>query len=138
MQKDVVERVAKETHEEVRGEGAVHDRHHDRDPAGLHRGGRDRVPGASSSPSGPTTSPRPSWPSPATTPGGSCPGYVDRKIYKEDPFVSIDQEGVGEMMKMGVERGRKVREGPGAGHLRRARRRAGARSSSATRSAWTT
>jgi pyruvate,orthophosphate dikinase len=42
--------------------------------------------------------------------GKFLPGYVDRKIYKEDPFVSIDQEGVGEMMKMGVERGRKVRK----------------------------
>jgi pyruvate,orthophosphate dikinase len=42
--------------------------------------------------------------------GKFLPLYVDRKIYKEDPFVSIDQEGVGEMMKMGVERGRKVRK----------------------------
>jgi pyruvate,orthophosphate dikinase len=42
--------------------------------------------------------------------GKFLPGYVDRKIYKEDPFVSIDQEGVGEMMRMGVERGRKVRK----------------------------
>jgi pyruvate,orthophosphate dikinase len=42
--------------------------------------------------------------------GKFLPGYVDRKIFKEDPFVSIDQEGVGEMMRMGVERGRKVRK----------------------------
>ena len=42
--------------------------------------------------------------------GKFLPMYVDRKIYKEDPFVSIDQEGVGEMMKMGAERGRKVRK----------------------------
>jgi pyruvate,orthophosphate dikinase len=42
--------------------------------------------------------------------GKFLPMYVDRKIYKEDPFVSIDQEGVGEMMRMGVERGRKVRK----------------------------
>ena len=42
--------------------------------------------------------------------GRFLPGYVDRKIYKDDPFVSIDQEGVGEMMRMGVERGRKVRK----------------------------
>ncbi len=57
--------------------------------------------------------------------GKFLPTYVDRKIYKEDPFVSIDQEGVGEMMTMGVERGRKVTEEPGARHLRRARRRPG-------------
>ncbi len=42
--------------------------------------------------------------------GKFLPGYVDRKIFKEDPFVSIDQEGVGEMMRMGVERGRRVRK----------------------------
>jgi pyruvate,orthophosphate dikinase len=42
--------------------------------------------------------------------GKFLPTYVDRKIYKEDPFVSIDQEGVGEMMRIGVERGRKVRK----------------------------
>jgi pyruvate,orthophosphate dikinase len=42
--------------------------------------------------------------------GKFLPLYVEHKIYKEDPFVTIDQEGVGEMMKMGVERGRKVRK----------------------------
>jgi pyruvate,orthophosphate dikinase len=42
--------------------------------------------------------------------GKFLPAYVERKIYKEDPFVSIDQQGVGEMMRMGVERGRKVRK----------------------------
>ncbi|MFB3817696.1 MAG: pyruvate, phosphate dikinase [Candidatus Methylomirabilales bacterium] len=42
--------------------------------------------------------------------GKFLPAYVERKVFKEDPFVSIDQEGVGEMMRMGVERGRKVRK----------------------------
>ena len=42
--------------------------------------------------------------------GKFLPLYVEHKIYKEDPFVTIDQEGVGEMMKMGIERGRKVRK----------------------------
>ncbi|NLD28213.1 MAG: pyruvate, phosphate dikinase [Myxococcales bacterium] len=34
--------------------------------------------------------------------------YVDRKILPGDPFVSIDQAGVGKLMKIGVELGRKV------------------------------
>jgi pyruvate,orthophosphate dikinase len=35
--------------------------------------------------------------------------YTARGILGADPFVSIDQQGVGELIKIGVERGRKVR-----------------------------
>ena len=35
--------------------------------------------------------------------------YVDQNIYEKDPFVSIDVEGVGELMKIAAERGRKTR-----------------------------
>jgi pyruvate,orthophosphate dikinase len=35
--------------------------------------------------------------------------YTSRGILAVDPFVSIDQEGVGELVRIGVERGRKVR-----------------------------
>jgi pyruvate,orthophosphate dikinase len=35
--------------------------------------------------------------------------YTARGILSADPFVSIDQQGVGELVKIGVERGRKVR-----------------------------
>jgi pyruvate, orthophosphate dikinase len=35
--------------------------------------------------------------------------YTARGILKVDPFVSIDQQGVGELVKIGVARGRKVR-----------------------------
>jgi pyruvate,orthophosphate dikinase len=35
--------------------------------------------------------------------------YTARGILKVDPFVSIDQQGVGELVRIGVERGRKVR-----------------------------
>lgn len=34
--------------------------------------------------------------------------YVDKKILPGDPFISIDQAGVGKLMKIGVELGRKV------------------------------
>jgi pyruvate,orthophosphate dikinase len=35
--------------------------------------------------------------------------YEEQGIYHTDPFVSIDVEGVGELVKMGVEGGRKAR-----------------------------
>jgi pyruvate,orthophosphate dikinase len=35
--------------------------------------------------------------------------YTDKGIFAVDPFVSIDRDGVGELIKIGVERGRKVR-----------------------------
>jgi pyruvate,orthophosphate dikinase len=35
--------------------------------------------------------------------------YTARGILPSDPFVSIDQQGVGELVRIGVERGRKVR-----------------------------
>jgi pyruvate,orthophosphate dikinase len=35
--------------------------------------------------------------------------YTARGIIPGDPFVSIDPEGVGELVRIGVERGRKVR-----------------------------
>jgi pyruvate,orthophosphate dikinase len=35
--------------------------------------------------------------------------YTARGILPADPFVSVDREGVGELVKIGVERGRKVR-----------------------------
>ncbi|APX86639.1 MAG: pyruvate, phosphate dikinase [Methylobacteriaceae bacterium] len=37
--------------------------------------------------------------------------YTQKGILSVDPFVSIDQEGVGELVKIGAERGRKTRAG---------------------------
>ncbi|HWM82863.1 MAG TPA: pyruvate, phosphate dikinase, partial [Pseudolabrys sp.] len=36
--------------------------------------------------------------------------YTERNILKVDPFVSLDREGVGELIRIGVERGRKTRD----------------------------
>lgn len=36
--------------------------------------------------------------------------YLDQGIFERDPFVSIDQDGVGDLMKIGVDRGRKTRD----------------------------
>jgi pyruvate,orthophosphate dikinase len=37
--------------------------------------------------------------------------YAQSAIFDTDPFVSIDREGVGELVRIGVERGRKVKPG---------------------------
>ena len=36
------------------------------------------------------------------------PVYVEKKIYADDPFQTLDKEGVGELIKIAVERGREV------------------------------
>ena len=51
--------------------------------------------------------------------------YQDKKILEKDPFASIDVEGVGAVVRKGVQLGPEDAEGSEAGHLRRARRRPG-------------
>src|SRR5665213_569207 len=41
--------------------------------------------------------------------GSFLDAYLKQNLLEHDPFVSIDQEGVGELMKIGIERGRRAR-----------------------------
>lgn len=41
--------------------------------------------------------------------GRFLPEYVSKEIFEIDPFVSIDQDGVGELVKIGAERGRSTK-----------------------------
>jgi pyruvate,orthophosphate dikinase len=42
--------------------------------------------------------------------GAFVPDYLKAKLLPADPFQILDQEGVGELVRMGIERGRKVRK----------------------------
>ncbi len=41
--------------------------------------------------------------------GGFLPTYLEKGILPKDPFASLDQEGVGQLINMGIQRGRRVR-----------------------------
>jgi pyruvate,orthophosphate dikinase len=41
--------------------------------------------------------------------GGFLPHYLERKILPDDPFATVDVEGIGELIQIGIQRGRKAR-----------------------------
>ena len=42
--------------------------------------------------------------------GWFLPKYIEKELIPRDPFVAVDREGVGEMVQIGIERGRAKRE----------------------------
>jgi pyruvate,orthophosphate dikinase len=43
--------------------------------------------------------------------GSFLPAYVEKKIYADDPFQSLDTDGIGKLMRIGVQLGRSARPG---------------------------
>jgi len=43
--------------------------------------------------------------------GGFLPEYLKEAILPNDPFQTIDQDGIGELIRFGIQRGRKTRKG---------------------------
>ena len=41
--------------------------------------------------------------------GRFLPDYISQKVLEKDPFVELDREGVGDLMRLGIERGRAVK-----------------------------
>lgn len=42
--------------------------------------------------------------------GKFLPDYIDKNIYKVDPFTALDQTGVGQLVEIGVQKGRQTKE----------------------------
>lgn len=42
--------------------------------------------------------------------GNFLPYYIDKNILQKDPFVAIDHDGVGQLIQIGVEKGRKTKQ----------------------------
>jgi len=40
--------------------------------------------------------------------GNFLPFYIEKNIFPKDPFVALDQDGIGELIRIGVEKGRKT------------------------------
>jgi len=55
--------------------------------------------------------------------GGFLPDYIKKGILIEDPFQSIDQKGVGELIKIGITKGRSTKQEIRNRYLRRTWRR---------------
>src|SRR3990172_4133077 len=47
--------------------------------------------------------------------GKFLPFYVEKGIFEVDPFVSLDQEGVGQLIRIGIQKGRSTRSNPMVG-----------------------
>jgi pyruvate, orthophosphate dikinase len=108
LQAELVHRVAKEVMAEE-GEAQLPGRHHDRNPARRAHGRRDRADRRVLQLR--HQRPHPDLPGhePRRLRQSFLPPYAELEICKTNPFASIDQTGVAELMKIAVEKGRSSR-----------------------------
>ncbi len=97
--------------DQVLGNGAknaeVHDRHHDRAPARLYRGRRYRASAEFFS-FGTNDLTQMTYGLSRDDSVKFLDAYLERGIYKRDPFQELDPDGVGDLMRIAIERGRKA------------------------------
>ncbi len=108
-----------------RREDRLSHRHHDRAAARGHPRACASRRRPNSSPSAPTTSRRPAFGISRDDAARFLETYRQKGIVEQDPFVTLDIDGVGELVKMAAEKGRATRPGHQARHMRRAWRRPG-------------
>ena len=121
--KERIDAMAETVAAETKSTGQISGRHHDRTAARGAESRRDRgdrrvllLRHQRPDPDRPSASA-------ATMPQASSASTRRKAFWRADPFVSIDREGVGELVRIATERGRKVRPKTQARHLRRAWRR---------------
>ena len=77
--------------------------------AALHRGGRWPVPKRSSSAFGTNDLTQMTYGFSRDDIGSFLPDYLAKGVLPADPFQTIDQDGVGELVRLGTERGRSAK-----------------------------
>ena len=106
---EVTKRVAEEVFKAARHRGQVPVRHDDRAAPRRAHGAPSWPRPRSSSPSAPTTSPRPAWACPATTPASSCPSTWTWASCPTSPSCPSTPRASGQLVQMACERGKKTR-----------------------------
>ena len=102
-------RVAEEVFAEQGVTRRLPGRHDDRDPARRADGRRDRRGGRVLQLRHQRPDADDASASRATTPASSCRSTSSSEIWPADPFQTLDQTGVGQLVEMGIERGRATR-----------------------------
>ena len=107
LQVEIVHRVAKEVMAEKKVKLELPGRHHDRSPARRADRRRDRADRRVLQLRHQRPDPDLPRHEPRRLRHASCRPTPELEIFKKNPFASIDQTGVGQLMKIAVEKGRK-------------------------------
>ena len=105
----LVDRVAREVFAETGTTHRIHRRHHDRTAARRTDGGQDRRGRADFFSFGTNDLTQTVFGLSRDDAGKFLPQYVEDGILPKDPFVSIDIEGVGALVRIAAERGRSTK-----------------------------